>query len=628
MESILLTAISTIPYKTDGNIYTYKDIETQKCICQLEPVFDLLTQKHKDNIHIIAICTEETLEKNHILKDGIPQRKNADNKGEREISAVDYTFYRLGQRGYKQIDSTSEDNHTYIFQKANQLVTFTIFKTPQDNYVDCLKESTKQIKRMYKNQTYHLWINANGGFRDMYLLIVAIISLMKVDHVFPNQILLTNDQDHKITNVDENFRIFDFVSGMNDFITFGHVNMLEEYYHNKPISKNTKELITDINETYLGLQFNNYDYFENAIKHLNHTIRQANQKKDIDQTLLTFLPIIEDDFGTSLLNSPNPILMIKRCIDKKMYQHAATLIETNTDFYSSQFFKCWKSKKTKTITNYYNQIADKHYLFENLSSEQKNDVVSKAIQDFSNYYRNHLDNGVFHDDHDMFISELKKYEQHLTLIQTSCFYTSIFPSTENIHRKAALSISIYQAIKAQRNKLNHAQGQNVNIDQLVDTMKLFMAFMRDMMKYQGHPQVKRTIVNISGISFEKWPKKDFHRICNNGYVVDLDLALPDDGQLTEKNLSNLNDHWPKVIVINEADPFENIIYSINKCKKKHLLDDKEYWMSRRNRDGTITLNKYYKGYVVKKQEDDDIEVDNPVIGDELRQMMKEKFFNK
>ena len=219
MESILLTAISKIPIRNDNvmepKTFSYKGATTQKCISQLEPVFDILAQQNDRIIHIIALCTKETLE---------------DKDNPLNLSAIEFTFERFENRGYKRLPSTFLDikpDQSYTFQKENQKVIFTIFDTTEDGYIDCLKKSTNKIKRMYKvmsnKDTYRLWINANGAFRDMYLLIVAIISLMKVDHIIPEKILLPiigKDNDHNtIIDADENFNVFDFVSGINDFIT-------------------------------------------------------------------------------------------------------------------------------------------------------------------------------------------------------------------------------------------------------------------------------------------------------------------------------------------------------------------------------------------------------------------------
>lgn len=608
MESILLTAISTLPREFYSNTFHYKNIDTQKCICQFEPVFDLLTQTHRNNIHVIALCTEETLEKTHFLEDGNPKKKKEYiyKEGDREISAVDYTLYRIEQRGFKRIKNTIEEDNsqdTFIFQKEKQKIFFTIFKTKTDNYIDCLKVSTNKIKHMLSNNDYHFWINANGAFRDMYLLIIAIISLMKVYKITPHHILLVdNNKNNTITDVDENFHIFDFVSGINDFVNFGHVKMLKEYYSNKEPSQLTNSLIDDINETYLGMQFNNYDYFENAVNQLKKDIVEAKETHDIDKTLATFLSIIENDFGEELLNQPNPLLMIKRCLNKKMYQHAATLIESNFEYFSDLFFKNADGNK------YISDFAKNCYLNKDNLLDKNFEIGTKAIQDFSRYYRAHLHNGVYSDENDDFIKDLNNYQQHLTLISKKTVYITCFPCNLMISRKAALSISIYQVVKSQRNNLNHARSQTINIDAFVDTMKLFVTFVTEMMKYQNenHNQITKNVVNISGIDFNKWSRKDIENICTNANYVDninsLNLST-NDGNLTKNNLEALNSRRPSVIVINKSDNYKHVIKSIENSKKQYLGKGKEYWIATENENGTITFNKYDKNDAIQQQED-------------------------
>lgn len=611
MESILLTAISTLPSKFDSNTFHYKNIDTQKCICQFEPVFDLLTQTHRDNIHVIALCTEKTLEKKYFLEDGNPKIKKegcVHKEGDIEISAVDYTLYRIEQRGFKRIENTTEEDNsqkTIIFQKEKQKIFFTIVKTKTDSYIDCLKVSTNKIKHMLSNNDYHFWINANGAFRDMYLLIIAIISLMKVYKITPHHIFLVNYKDHTIFDVDENLNIFDFVSGINDFVNFGHVKMLKEYYSNKNPSQLTNSLIDDINETYLGMQFNNYDYFENAVKQLKKDIVEAKETHDIDKTLETFLSIIENDFGEELLNQPNPFLMIKRCLNKKMYQHAATLIESNFAYFSDLFFKNADGKI------YISDFAKNCYLNKDNLLDKNFEIGTKAIENFSRYYRAHLHNGVYSDKNDDFIKDLNNYQQHLTLISKNKVYFTCFPCNLMISRKAALSISIYQVIKSQRNNLNHARSQTINIDAFVDTMKLFVNFVTEMMKYQNenHNPVIKNVVNLSGIDFNKWSIEDINMICNNANFVDninsINVSSMNNG-LTKNNLDALNSRKPDIIVIKHIDKDndkvtdKDIIDSIMNSKKQYLGRGKEFWIAKENENGTITFTKYDEANTIQQ----------------------------
>lgn len=594
MESILLTAISTMPTETDSKDFHYKDIHNkdiciQDCISQFEPVFGLLAKKHEDNIHVLALCTEKTLNK-----------KTPFENGNVKISAVDYTFYRMEQRGYKKLESSSEEDNTYIFQKGSQKVIFTIFKTTQNSYIDCLKESTNKIKEMLKDQPhYHFWINANGAFRDMYLLIVAIVSLMKIDLIIPHHVLLTNLDSQTIIDVKENFHIFDFVSGINDFVNFGHAKMLKEFYLNKEPSQLTNKLIDDINDTYLGLQFNNYNYFENAIRQVKRDISDAKETHDIDKTLDTFLPIIENDYGDDLLNHPNPFLMIKRCLDKKMYQHAATLIESNHEYYSNLILK------SQDGSNYINNFAKNYYLNQDNFLDKNQDIGFNAIKDFSRYYSTHLHNGIYSDNNNDFINDLNNYQQHLALISKDNIYTTAFPCNMIISRKVALSISIYQVIKKQRNNFNHAQGQRVKINDLVNTMKLFIAFITEMLNFKGGTQVTKNVVNISGIDFNRWSLSDVEKICNNANFVD--FCIPNlssnDGKLSKKNLENFNKRRPDTVIINSSVNYVKVIQSIASSKKQYLGKGKEYWIATEHENGTITFNKYDENDAIQQQED-------------------------
>ena len=89
---------------------------------------------------------------------------------------------------------------------------------------------TIRIVRTLRNP--RLYIDPHGGFREVSLVAEAVISLLKVEGIEVAGIYgIEHGQgkENKIVDGSAGFHIFDFVSGINEFINYGRANSLESF---------------------------------------------------------------------------------------------------------------------------------------------------------------------------------------------------------------------------------------------------------------------------------------------------------------------------------------------------------------------------------------------------------------
>ena len=100
----------------------------------------------------------------------------------------------------------------------------------ENSPIDGIRRTVDYIKNL-KNRG-KLWIDTHGGFRDVALVLEAVISLLKVDKIVPDEIFgvrFDNGAANFVSQKDA-YYMFEFVSGMNEFINYGRVNILDKYY--------------------------------------------------------------------------------------------------------------------------------------------------------------------------------------------------------------------------------------------------------------------------------------------------------------------------------------------------------------------------------------------------------------
>lgn len=96
-----------------------------------------------------------------------------------------------------------------------------------------------------------LYLDTHGGLRGVQRILEATVSLLKIENInieeaFAVQFSDSNDEPQKnnlITLETENMEIFNFVSGINEFISCGRADILMDYVNSQ---KKTQHRITPL----------------------------------------------------------------------------------------------------------------------------------------------------------------------------------------------------------------------------------------------------------------------------------------------------------------------------------------------------------------------------------------------
>ena len=304
-KNVLLLAMSTLPKEPGISDFGVegKDIYIRDCVGQLEPVVKLRLESNPNNLplRIIAMCTNDVCE-------------------------IKRTFYLDGE---EVTDKTSIDyfiDRVKSFASAyNTEIEIVIKDLDEGNPNKGIHDAVNYIRKN-SDEMGELWIDTHGGFREVALIMEAIISLLKVDNIVPDRIYgVTYGNKKVIVDQKESFSVFDFVSGMNEFIDHGSVNILNRYYYNTDNMK-IINLLSAMNKVSKGTQECDTNEYEEGLDELGAALERLDQN---DSLMGIFKEYVRRSYGNLLYRDKRTTIdIIERCLEKGLTQQALTFVES------------------------------------------------------------------------------------------------------------------------------------------------------------------------------------------------------------------------------------------------------------------------------------------------------------
>lgn len=379
--NVLLLALSTINGDIRKTEFTYDSAFGTIPVTgryQLDPVpimLDELLSKEDKNKHtrgtldkIIMLCTRKTREK--IEKVFSPEGFHYD------ISPEEY--FKKQVRNFMRPDTPDGD-------------LFTVIEVEPDSPyqgIQSVINTLRNLKKEHENQTLDLYLDTHGGIRGIQRIMEATVSLLKNEDIkvkdafavelAPRAEKGEEPEPSRIISETENMKIYDFVSGVNEFFSCGRADTLMKYKKNledtnkqrsnskNVFSKEEEHLVKAISDVAAGIQWCSIPAFDKGIKDLQKIFPEQNTAKNVKKasTMVSsktkniekssYLDIyktnIEKDYSTLLKKDHTILDEIDWCINKGFYQQALTLIESKIcdlfiteweilSFNSSQFKK-------------------------------------------------------------------------------------------------------------------------------------------------------------------------------------------------------------------------------------------------------------------------------------------------
>lgn len=316
MKDILLLALSTLRIDKNSHevaqsnlIYEGKNIGVYHY--QLEPILHLYKHRNEEPETIIYLYTDKTDEKMEFV--------------------IDEVSYSCSARDYFE-------------QKVREMfgdVEVLPIKVTDD--VSTIKDVIKTLRKKYRGnpKDMQLTMDIHGAFRNTQMILQSIITLLRFEDIIPKDIYTVQYTDSigTIEKVDEINDVNEFVSAMNEFLTYGRSKTLESYVNKTNQNKKLAALIKDISDS---IQLCNVGLFDDSIKRMAEYVEKY-PKEGMGNYNDIFIDSIKASYGELMDEKKRSMVAnkVKWCVDHDFIQQALTLIESDAleDLYNRNIIK-------------------------------------------------------------------------------------------------------------------------------------------------------------------------------------------------------------------------------------------------------------------------------------------------
>lgn len=294
-KNLIVLAMSTLPINGPRESkFAWKIDDNEGCSywSQLEPVSTMIREREGSLDRVIILATGDS-------------KEVKEYPGGLRTSAVEY--YR------KRMNITETETE--------------IIDVEEDDFIPAISNTVNEIRKYWKENNVNLWIDTQGSFRNINLVLNAVITLLELDKIVPSGIYSTNYNGNKkiqkIINQTETYKIFQFVSGINEFTRCGRAEQLTDYYHHT--GKTVPEAIEVMEKIAEAIQMCNIDEFDQYLKTLRsiYAVDSGNMKG----LLGIFSEQIKRDYGKLLSEDCTGLDIVEWFYRKGFYQQAITYIE-------------------------------------------------------------------------------------------------------------------------------------------------------------------------------------------------------------------------------------------------------------------------------------------------------------
>lgn len=329
--NILLLAMSTLNLiKVCTYIFKDEKYDIQgKYISALEPIpktlAEILAQKNEKLDAIYVLNTNQTTNN---LKDNLQQEIVNYADTQEKYSA--YTYFKercsclINPNNIYSISLEKEGENIMDVETS----LYELSQSLNDNYLS-------------NGQKINLYVDIHGGLRSVQTVVDGIIMLMKdIENIELKDIYTgmfnTGEGAFKLESVTKDFEIFNFVSGIKEFLSFGRSNGLVEFNKSMEPKVEREELVDGINRISDSIVLNRMEKFTDNLKSLSSLVNTKDKEKGYYDTIKHLIranyqvKIDNQNYNLLLEDSMNFPAQLQWCLDKNLLQQALMLIENRT----------------------------------------------------------------------------------------------------------------------------------------------------------------------------------------------------------------------------------------------------------------------------------------------------------
>ena len=209
------------------------------------------------------------------------------------------------------------------------------------DYLDDIVKMAEKIQDYADGEEVCLSVDLTGGFRNANMIVLSIAKILQYSGISIDKILYSNmsikGEIKKVEISNGIYELFDLVSGAEEFVRFGSVDSIVDYFDNKnEVNVELKNLLKAMKHFAQQIRLCHYGALKKAISDLSDKVGAfesylKTHDKDVYATLFARLlsrihkeydAILQADFNNV---AKSDVILIKWCLEKDYLQQVLTL---------------------------------------------------------------------------------------------------------------------------------------------------------------------------------------------------------------------------------------------------------------------------------------------------------------
>ena len=185
-----------------------------------------------------------------------------------------------------------------------------------------------QIQSYATGTEVTLHVDLTGGMRHINMMMLDLTRILEYSGLKIGSLLYSNFGKKKVEELKNIYDLFQLIAGVEEFVNFGSVTALKNYYADKNLSESLKKLLVAMENFAEAIKLCHYGQFHDAIIDLHDAVRDfAPTPDDVQDILMArLIERIREDYKRLIVyRELDDLEVIRWCLNHDYLQQALTL---------------------------------------------------------------------------------------------------------------------------------------------------------------------------------------------------------------------------------------------------------------------------------------------------------------
>lgn len=202
------------------------------------------------------------------------------------------------------------------------------------------EESIRQVLKMadtirafmdelsWQPQEVSLHADFTGGFRHASMMMLSVMQLLKYRGIRTMGVLYSNRYEEQVENVNDIYRMFNLISGADEFINFGSTREIMAYMEGAEQTAETKMLLETMRDFTNAVRICRTGKIALLARKLQGAMKAFEEAGAVslqEKIFLRILEVFKSEYGSLLKEDFTNFDIIRWCVEKGYLQQAMTL---------------------------------------------------------------------------------------------------------------------------------------------------------------------------------------------------------------------------------------------------------------------------------------------------------------